>query len=86
MAEQLVLDLADFACHETGGQVVATFSTTSRVPVTAAAAAVVRVGRVLPQASVERVDEQVDSLADIAARAGPSHEAVRRVSPVSVAD
>ncbi|MFE9849075.1 hypothetical protein ACFYPN_09705 [Streptomyces sp. NPDC005576] len=26
MVEQLALDLADFACHETGGQVVATFS------------------------------------------------------------
>ncbi|MFE3514116.1 hypothetical protein [Streptomyces sp. NPDC059166] len=31
----------------------------------------------LPQASVERVDEQFVSLADIAARAGLSHEAVR---------
>ncbi|MFI7565995.1 hypothetical protein ACIBVM_29650 [[Kitasatospora] papulosa] len=76
MAEQLAVRLADFAWHATGEQVVATFFTTSSDPVAAVAAAAVRIGRVLPQASVERVDEQFVSLADIAARAGLSHEAV----------
>ncbi|MET7643949.1 hypothetical protein ABZS83_09945 [Streptomyces sp. NPDC005426] len=76
-AEQLAVRLADFAWHETGGQVVATFFTTSSDPVSAAAAAAACIGRVLPQASVERVDEQFVSLADIAVRAGLSHEAVR---------
>ncbi|MFD5984914.1 hypothetical protein ACH4A7_31995 [Streptomyces cyaneofuscatus] len=76
-AEQLALNLADFAWQEAGGQVVATFFTTSSDPVAAAAAAALCIRRVLPQASVERVDEQFVSLADIAARAGLSHEAVR---------
>ncbi|MEV6422835.1 hypothetical protein [Streptomyces sp. NPDC051662] len=76
-AEKLALNLADFAWQETGGQVVATFFTTSPDPVAAAAAAALCIGRVLPQASVERVDEQFVSLADVAVRAGLSHEAVR---------
>ncbi|SED40676.1 hypothetical protein SAMN05216483_3774 [Streptomyces sp. 2131.1] len=75
--EQLAINLADFGWQETGGQVVATFFTESSDPVAAAAAAALCIRRVLPQASVERVDEQFVSLADIAARAGLSHEAVR---------
>ncbi|MFJ8726502.1 hypothetical protein ACWDWS_39865 [Streptomyces sp. NPDC003328] len=76
-AEQLALNLSDFGWHETGGQVIATFYTTSSDPVAAAAAAAHSIKRVLPYARVERVDEQFVSLADIAARAGLSHEAVR---------
>ncbi|MFJ4730679.1 hypothetical protein ACIP44_30690 [Streptomyces diastaticus] len=76
-AEQLALNLSDFAWHEAGGQVIATFYTKSADPVAAAAAAARSIKRVLPQAFVERVDEQFVSLADIATRAGLSHEAVR---------
>ncbi|WNO65375.1 hypothetical protein RPQ02_16985 [Streptomyces sp. AM2-3-1] len=76
-AEQLALHLADFAWQETGGQVVATVFTASSDPVADAAAAALCIRRLLPQASVERVDEQFVSLADIAARAGLTHEAVR---------
>lgn len=75
--EQLALNLSDFGWHETNGQVIATFYTTSSEPVAAAAAAALSIRRVLPQACVERVDEQFVSLADIAARAGLSHEAIR---------
>ncbi|MGW1170610.1 hypothetical protein [Streptomyces sp. NPDC002550] len=75
--EQLALSLSDFGWHETGGQVIATFYTTSPEPVAAAAAAALSIRRALPQARVERVDEQFVSLADIAARAGLTHEAVR---------
>ncbi|RSN98495.1 hypothetical protein DMH26_18510 [Streptomyces sp. WAC 05379] len=75
--EQLALSLSDLGWHETGGQVIATVYTTSPDPVTAAAAAALSIKRVLPQAVVERVDEQFVTLADIAARAGLSHEAVR---------
>ncbi|MFI1361278.1 hypothetical protein ACH4TV_48160 [Streptomyces sp. NPDC020898] len=75
--EQLALSLSDFGWHETGGQVIATFYTSAADPVAAAAAAARSIKRVLPQASVERVDEQFVSLGDIAMRAGLSHEAVR---------
>ncbi|MET8616142.1 hypothetical protein [Streptomyces misionensis] len=75
--EQLALSLSDFGWHETGGQVIATFYTMSADPVAAAAAAAFSIKRALPQARVERVDEQFVSLADIAARAGLTHEAVR---------
>lgn len=75
--EQLALNLSDFGWHETGGQVVATFYTTSSDPVAAAAAAALSIKRVFPQACIERVDEQLVSLADIAARSGLSHEAIR---------
>lgn len=77
IAEQLALNLSDFGWHETGGQVTATFYTSSADPVAAAAAAALSIKRALPQASVERVDEQFVSLADIATRAGLSHEAIR---------
>jgi hypothetical protein len=75
--EQLALSLSDFGWHETGGQVIATFYTSAADPVAAAAAAALSIKRALPQARVERVDEQFVSLADIAARAGLTHEAVR---------
>ncbi|MFJ6523437.1 hypothetical protein ACIQJ4_34900 [Streptomyces filamentosus] len=75
--EQLALNLSDLGWHETGGQVIVTFYTKSNDPVAAAAAAAVSIKRALPQAYVERVDEQFVSLADIATRTGMSHEAVR---------
>ncbi|MET8816819.1 hypothetical protein [Streptomyces rochei] len=77
IVETLALRLPDLGWQETGGQVTATVYTTSPEPVAVAAAAAAHIKRVLPQAVVERVDEQFVSLADIAARAGLSHEAVR---------
>ncbi|MFE3629644.1 hypothetical protein [Streptomyces goshikiensis] len=77
IAETLALNLPDLGWQETGGQVIATVYTTSPEPVAVAAAAAAHIKRVLPEAVVERVDEQFVSLADVAARAGMSHEAVR---------
>ncbi|WP_435246848.1 hypothetical protein [Streptomyces sp. NRRL F-5630] len=75
--EQLALSLSDLGWQEAGGQTIATVYTTSADPVADAMAAASHICRVLPRVTVERVDEQFVSLADIAARAGLSHEAVR---------
>lgn len=76
-AETLALNLSDLGWQEIGGQVIATVYTSSPDPVAATTAAAQHIKRTLPHAVVERVDEQFVSLADIAARAGLSHEAVR---------
>ncbi|MFD4175149.1 hypothetical protein [Streptomyces anulatus] len=76
-ANQLALHLSDLGWGANAGQVVASVYTADADPVAAAAAAAVAIKRALPQARVERVDEQFVSLADIAARTGLSHEAIR---------
>ncbi|WP_151775064.1 hypothetical protein [Streptomyces abyssomicinicus] len=76
-AEQIALRLSDLGWHEAAGETVATVYTTGADPVTDAAAGATSIRRALPQAVIERVDEQFVSLADIAERTGLSHEAIR---------
>ncbi|WP_394426195.1 hypothetical protein [Streptomyces sp. SGAir0957] len=75
--EQLALSLGDLGWQEAGGLTTATVYSTGSDPVADAVAAANHIRRVLPHTIVERVDEQFVTLADIAARAGLTHEAVR---------
>ncbi|MFC8230660.1 hypothetical protein [Streptomyces sp. NPDC057287] len=75
--EKLALSLSDLGWRQVAGQVLASVYTTQPDPVASVVAAAHHIKRELPHAVVERVDEQFVSLADIAARAGLSHEAVR---------
>lgn len=76
--EKLALSSLDnLIWHEERGNVFATLLTEAPNPVDVALAAARAIEGALPGAVVERADEQLVALGDIAVRTGLSHEAVR---------